>query len=83
MTGVVKPCGMGNLLPPIGNLLKDTEIQFYDGPRPCVYNSCLCDTENMNTVIFEKHYQHKGINQHKYVFKNNGLLNKDEWKIKY
>ncbi len=87
MTGMVRPCGMGALSPVIGNLLSNPEIKPWDGPRPCMYDACLCDTENINTVIFEQHYRQTGINQHKYIYRFKNEAEKfpqmDEWKINY
>ncbi|MFC1851716.1 hypothetical protein ACFL27_16115 [candidate division CSSED10-310 bacterium] len=88
MSGLVRSCGMGTASPVLGNLLSpNPDIQLFDSPRPCPNETCLCDTENINTVIFEQHYQHIGRNQHRYVyrFQAQGKLTptKDEWKIEY
>jgi len=84
--GVVYSCGMGKGLK-LGNLLESSEIYFFDGPRPCIHASCLCDTENVNTLVFEHHYKIKGINQHKYTYKFKNLSERirelDEWEIVY
>lgn len=87
MSGLVRPCGMGSNSPVLGNLLIDTRIQLFDGPRPCMFDSCLCDTENLNTVIFEQHYIRSGLNQHKFVYRFRDeaktMPKMDEWEIEY
>lgn len=87
MTGMVKPCGMGALSPVIGSLLTNSEIKLWNGPRPCMYDTCFCDTENINTVIFEQYYKHTGINQHKFVYRFKDQVEifpqLDEWEISY
>lgn len=84
--GGVYSCGMGKGVK-LGNLLESSEIYFFDGPRPCIHSTCLCDTENVNTLVFEHHYKIKGINQHKYAYKFKNLSDHirelDEWKIEY
>jgi len=84
--GNVYSCGMGKGVN-LGNLLESSEIYFFDGPRPCIHPSCLCDTENVNTLIFENHYKIKGINQHKYTYKfktmSEYIRELDEWEIEY
>lgn len=84
--GGVYSCGMGKGVK-LGNLLESREIHFFDGPRPCIHASCLCDTENVNTLVFEHHYKIKGINQHKYSYKFKNLSEHtrelDEWEIVY
>lgn len=84
--GGVYSCGMGKGVK-LGDLLESREIYFFDGPRPCIHTSCLCDTENVNTLVFEHHYKIKGINQHKYAYKFKNLSEKirelDEWEIEY
>lgn len=84
--GDVYSCGMGKGVM-LGNLLKSSEIYFFDGPRPCIHASCLCDTENINTLVFEQYYEIIGTNQHKYAYKFKNLSEHiqelDEWEIEY
>jgi hypothetical protein len=84
--GEVYSCGMGKGVK-LGNLLKSREILFFDSPRPCIHDTCLCDTENMNTVVFEQHYSLSGKNQHKYSYRFKELAEEinglDEWDISY
>jgi MoaA/NifB/PqqE/SkfB family radical SAM enzyme len=84
--GEVFSCGMGKGMK-LGNLLKSTEIYFFNSPRPCTHETCLCDTEYINTLIFEQHYFLTGINQHKYSYKfrqlSKYIKELDEWEIAY
>jgi hypothetical protein len=63
------------------------EIALTSGPMACPVNTCQCDTENINTVIFENHYRWTGPNQHKFVYKHTEDIAKhpwmDEWAIPY
>jgi MoaA/NifB/PqqE/SkfB family radical SAM enzyme len=67
--GKVFPCGMGSYPKPIGDLSESPEIEFSDGPKPCPFSKCQCDTENMNTVQFENYYDRDSLNQHRYNYK--------------
>jgi hypothetical protein len=84
--GEVFSCGMGKGFK-VGDLTKRTKLSFFDSPRPCIHDTCLCDTENINTLIFEQYYCLSGNNQHKYYYKFKGLAKDckefDEWKITY
>jgi MoaA/NifB/PqqE/SkfB family radical SAM enzyme len=84
--GEVFSCGMGKGIN-LGNLLKSPEIYFFNSPRPCTHETCLCDTEYINTLIFEQHYVFDGINQHKYSYKfkqvSKYIKELDEWQIAY
>ena len=85
--GSVFPCGMGHYSESIGNLALSPELRMNDRPRPCPFQNCQCDTENMNTSVFHEHYRFTHINQHKYIYrfseeaKKNPAL--DEWRINY
>lgn len=82
--GHVFSCKKGRRL---GNLLQNNEMYFFNSARPCIYDFCSCDTENINTAVFEQHYIMKGINQHKYSYKFKDLSKYipelDEWEIIY
>ncbi|MEM7019907.1 MAG: hypothetical protein AAF512_21535, partial [Pseudomonadota bacterium] len=85
--GIVTPCGEGQYNYILGDLSKSPELNLADGPLPCPFQTCGCDTENMNTVIFHNHYKRDGINQHTYKYrfleeaKENPALG--EWRISY
>lgn len=85
-TGIVLSCGMGGGRV-LGNLLRSPEVQLAAGPARCPNRTCLCDTENMNTVQFEQHYVRIGINQHKYRYRRRSQAladpSQDEWQIDY
>jgi MoaA/NifB/PqqE/SkfB family radical SAM enzyme len=85
-TGDVLSCGMGKGVK-LGNLLENRKLLFFDNPRPCVHETCTCDTENINTLIFEQYYIMKGKNQHKYNYRFKKFVNYikelDEWEISY
>jgi len=87
MSGEVIPCGMNIKYESIGNLAKSPNIKLNNKPQVCRGKTCMCDTENVNTVVFEKHYERTTKNQHIYQYRlseeakqNSGL---DEWKIDY
>ncbi len=84
--GKVFSCGMGKGVK-LGNLTESPEIRFFDAPRPCVHETCFCDTEYINTVIFEQYYFMLGGNQHKYAYRfkqlSEHIKELDEWKIAY
>lgn len=85
--GKVYPCGMGYYEEAIGDFTQSPALQLNDGPLPCGFSSCHCDTENINTVDFEQHYAWIGMNQHKYAYRftqhaaHNPRLG--EWEIAY
>ena len=85
--GLAYPCGMGKYAQPIGDLSQSPAIELNDGPRPCPFATCQCDTENINTVDFEQHYVRSGINQHRYSYRFSGEAKAspwmDEWLIRY
>jgi hypothetical protein len=85
--GDVFPCGMGSYETSLGNLATTHELKLASGPEQCMFQRCQCDTENMNTTIFEKNYKFDAINQHKYQyrFKEQAATKPelDEWTIKY
>ena len=88
MSGTVSRCGLQASDPPLGNILEGIDFikNLYTGPRICKATSCLCDTENMNTVVFNDHYEHTYLNQHvyKYRFKDaKSVLLSNEWAITY
>jgi MoaA/NifB/PqqE/SkfB family radical SAM enzyme len=85
--GVVFPCGEYVYENSIGDFSKSPEIKLNSSPMQCPALTCQCDTENMNTVIFEKNYKFKANNQHKYQYRmkklSKFLPHLDEWKINY
>ena len=85
--GEVFPCGMGPYPEPLGNLAESSDIELLGGPRICPFDTCQCDTENVNTVQFEEHYEFSAINQHKYSYRflEDGAHGpaRDEWAIEY
>lgn len=84
--GEVYSCGMGKGVK-LGDLTQNSEVSFFNSPRPCIHETCLCDTENMNTLIFDQHYSLAGKNQHKYMYRFQELAKEikelDEWEISY
>jgi hypothetical protein len=56
-------------------------------PVECPASNCQCDTENINTVVFEKHYRPYGLHQHGYEYRyaREALENPSlsEWNIEY
>ncbi|GEM_PF-1690777 len=86
-SGVVRPCGQGMYPYTLGDLSQEARVNLHDGPRPCPFQTCQCDTENMNTAVFQAHYLRPGINQHRYIYrfseqaKTHAAL--DEWNIAY
>ncbi len=84
--GIALSCGMGGGRV-LGNLLESPNIDLDAGPAMCPNRTCLCDTENMNTVQFKQHYVRLGVNQHKYRYRDaeRALIDPmlDEWKIDY
>jgi MoaA/NifB/PqqE/SkfB family radical SAM enzyme len=87
MTGQVRPCGMGARPEVLGNLLAGPELALFPGPRPCPRQTCLCDTENINTASFAQFYEHTGPNQHKFRYRFADLAATrpecDEWRVRY
>lgn len=85
--GVVTPCGGANHQQVLGDLSISPEINFRSGPSPCPGNRCQCDTENVNTVIFENHYRWENKNQHRFVYRFAQEATQypwmDEWEIPY
>lgn len=85
--GLAYPCGIGTYEQAIGNLAQSPTITLRDGPRPCPFATCQCDTENINTVDFHQHYVRLGINQHRYAYRFGGEAQAfpwmDEWHIRY
>jgi len=70
MTGKVVPCGMVNGYEPLGDLSKSPHVKLNDGPQMCRSETCFCDTENMNTVVFEQNYYRSSKNQHVYEYRD-------------
>lgn len=66
----------------IGNLLENPSIDFLNDPMQCTSPRCLCDTENINTVVFHNNYKRIGVNQHKFRFKHSNC-DASEWDIDY
>jgi MoaA/NifB/PqqE/SkfB family radical SAM enzyme len=87
MTGTISRCGLGVSDPPLGNILKSLNFELYREPRICNAITCLCDTENMNTVIFDRHYKHTCLNQHVYRYRFEEIAKfqpwMGEWRIHY
>lgn len=85
--GVVYPCGEALYDNSIGDFSKNPDLKLNSSPMQCPALTCQCDTENMNTVIFEKNYKFTTKSQHKYKYKkkiiSKFLPNLDEWKIPY
>ena len=85
--GKVTPCGGADHGVELGDLLVSPSIKLRNGPRPCPADRCQCDTENVNTVVFENHYQLPGLNQHRFRYRFSEDAQKfpwmDEWKIEY
>ncbi|HYM01065.1 MAG TPA: SPASM domain-containing protein [Blastocatellia bacterium] len=85
--GEVFPCGNGAWEFSMGNLSNSPEIKLGDGARPCPFQTCQCDTENMNTQVFHQNYTLTGINQHKYTYRLKAKAKTDpavdEWAINY
>ncbi len=84
VNGKVLSCGIPSMKDAkvIGNLLENPNIDFLVDPMKCTSPRCLCDTENINTVVFHDNYERIGVNQHKFKFKHykSGV---DEWDIDY
>lgn len=76
MLGRVLICG-GRIVDvePLGNILKDKDLKLYDRPKLCTAEDCLCNTDNINTVVFEEKYERYGVHQHQYNYN----LEDDEW----
>ena len=87
MSGEVIPCGMGIKYESMGNLVKSTDIKLNNRPQICRGTTCMCDTENVNTVVFEKFYARDSKNQHIYKYRraDEAVQNPelDEWKVDY
>lgn len=85
--GQVTPCGGANHGRVLGDLSISPEISLLDGPRPCPAQRCQCDTENINTVLFEDHYSLKDKNQHRFTYRFEHEAKShpwmDEWAIPY
>jgi hypothetical protein len=85
--GLVFPCGMGTYSEPLGNLAEGPDVKLRSGVAPCPFQTCQCDTENINTVQFGIYYEHDSANQHKYRyrFREAALTDRglDEWRIDY
>jgi hypothetical protein len=85
--GLVKPCGGADHGRILGDLTQSPDITFLDGPRPCPASVCQCDTENINTLVFEDHYQYLDKNQHRfgYRFADEARASPwmDEWSVPY
>jgi hypothetical protein len=65
-SGLVYRCGGGTHAESIGDLLHGTDIRLADGPRPCPFAACQCDTDIIHITEFADRYRLTGINQHKY-----------------
>jgi MoaA/NifB/PqqE/SkfB family radical SAM enzyme len=85
--GKVFPCGMGEYPEPLGDLSQSPDLLLRDSPAPCPFQTCQCDTENYNTLVFESYYKLSGKNQHKYEYRFKDLAQKDErfaeWNVQY
>jgi MoaA/NifB/PqqE/SkfB family radical SAM enzyme len=87
--GKVFPCGTGLYTEAfvLGDLSQSPDLRLRDSPAPCPFQACQCDTENVNTVDFETHYQRTGKNQHTYEYRFNDLAEQDErfaeWNVRY
>jgi hypothetical protein len=85
--GLVFPCGMGTYSEPLGNLAEGPDLKLRADVKPCPFQACQCDTENINTVQFGVHYERDSANQHKYRyrFREAALADHhlDEWEIDY
>lgn len=86
-SGLVYPCGGGPYSDNIGALSAEPHLELRDTPRPCPFQTCQCDTENINTVQFQQHYRFTGLNQHKYIYRFADEAQQDsrlsEWRISY
>lgn len=87
MTGEVIPCGMQIKYESMGNLARSPEIKLNRMPQMCRGKTCMCDTENMNTVVFAQHYNKSNKNQHVYAYRHAEQAisdpRLDEWNIEY
>ena len=85
--GVVFPCGEDIYNYSIGDFSKNSDLKLNPSPIQCSALMCQCDTENMNTIVFQKNYAFTKKNQHEYEYKKKNiskfLPNFDEWKIPY
>jgi MoaA/NifB/PqqE/SkfB family radical SAM enzyme len=85
--GKVFPCGVGEYPEPLGDLSRSPDLLLRDSPVPCPFQTCQCDTENRNTMVFESYYKLSGMNQHKYEYRFTDLAQKDErlaeWNVEY
>lgn len=81
VNGNVLTCGIRSMKDSklIGNLIDSADIGFLENPMQCTSPRCLCDTENINTVVFSKYYKNTGVNQHKFEYIGAG----DEWTADY
>lgn len=84
--GRVLSCGQnpGN---EVGDFTRSSELRMSPQPMACPFATCQCDTENLNTVIFDEHYELTGINQHKFRYRFADRARTDpawsEWNIPY
>jgi hypothetical protein len=88
MSGAVRACGVGGWpWPLMGNLLDEPRVVLLPGPHPCISQTCLCDTEYINTALFAQYYRFTGQNQHKFQYKFKDLAQTwpaiDEWNVDY
>ncbi|MGA0608256.1 hypothetical protein ACO2Q0_19865 [Phenylobacterium sp. VNQ135] len=85
--GVVYPCGGAQHLKPMGDLSQSPEVTFFAGPKPCPAMACQCDTENINTKVFEEHYAYLDKNQHRFAYRFTEEAKAapwmDEWTVAY
>jgi len=81
VNGRVLTCGIPGMKDSleIGNLLNSPDIAFLDAPMKCTSQTCQCDTENINTVVFHQNYKRVAINQHKFEFVGDA----SEWDMTY
>lgn len=85
--GIVRPCGGADHSKILGDLTVSPDLTRIEGPVQCPALTCQCDTENINTVIFQENYQHSLVNQHSFSYR---FLEEaktapwlDEWRIPY
>ncbi|MDD3836693.1 MAG: hypothetical protein PHG43_02525 [Phenylobacterium sp.] len=85
--GLVKPCGGADHGRILGDLTASPKVEFLDGPRPCPAAACQCDTENIQTKVFEDHYAWTDKNQHRFAYRFAGEAKTspwmDEWTVPY
>lgn len=71
----------------LGELLSGPNFELLSTPTPCGNRLCMCDSENYNPVVFDKHYEKTGpgLRQYRYRYAEDARKDPalDEWVIDY